>query len=88
MTALGGDRIVLYPDCDDGSQIYTYVNIHTAEHTHTHTHEINFMLLFVLFVALPCSLRDLSSPTRDGTQVLAGKASCPNHWTTREFPAC
>ena len=42
-----------------------FIDLNTHTHRDTHTYEINFMLLFVLFVALPCSLRDLSSPTRD-----------------------
>ena len=47
------------------------------------------MLLFIFyfyFLAMPCSLRDLSSPTRCWTQAPVVKAQSPNHWTTREFP--
>ena len=39
---------------------------------------------FILVV--PCSLRDLSSLTRDWTQAVAVKTLSPNHWTTRELP--
>ena len=79
MTALGGDRTVPYPDCDEALKcIHVVIFIELS----AHTHKVNFMLLFVLFLTLPCSLRDLSSPTRDRTQVPAGKASCLNHWTT------
>ena len=39
---------------------------------------------FILVV--PCSLRDLSSLTRDWTQAVAVKTLNPNHWTTRELP--
>ena len=35
---------------------------------------------------MPHALRDLSSPTKDGTRAPAVKALSPNHWTTREFP--
>ena len=35
---------------------------------------------------MPCSLWDLSSPTRDQTQAMAVKAKSINHWTTREIP--
>ena len=55
MTALGGDTFVLYPDCDDGSQIYTYVNIHRPEHTHTETHtHMKSTLCCFLFCLWPC----------------------------------
>ena len=39
-----------------------------------------------LFVFLLQNLQDLSSLTRDWTQVLAVKVPSPNHWTAREFP--
>ena len=42
---------------------------------------------FFLFLAVLCSLQDLSSPARDPAQVLAVKVPRPNHWNTREFPA-
>ena len=38
------------------------------------------------FLTTPCSLQDLSSPTRDWTQAMAVKALSFNHSTTREFP--
>ena len=61
--------------------IYTCSNIRRAEHTHARN-QLYAGFCFVLFLTLPCGLRDLSSPTRDRTQVPAGKALCPNHWTT------
>ena len=44
-----------------------------------------FIYLFIYLLAMPRSLRDLSSPTRDWTQG-HGSESGPNHWTAREFP--
>ena len=38
------------------------------------------------FLAKPCSLWDLSSPTRDQLLAPAVKVLSPNPWTTREFP--
>ena len=35
---------------------------------------------------MPCSMEDLSSPTRDQTRAPAVEAWSPNHWTAREFP--
>ena len=35
---------------------------------------------------MPHSLQDLSSPTRDWTQVITVEVLSPNHWSTREFP--
>ena len=46
----------------------------------------SFLSFFLL--AMPCSLQDLSSPTRERTQATAVKAPSPNHWTAREFPDC
>ena len=40
---------------------------------------------FFFFFSVLHGLRDLSSPTRDGTQVPAGKAPSLNHWIAREF---
>ena len=40
----------------------------------------------IFFCPCPCSLRDLSSLTRDQTWTTAGKALNPNHCTAREFP--
>ena len=45
----------------------------------------SILFLFVL-LAIPCILWDLSSLTRDQTQVPAMKAQSPNHRTSREFP--
>ena len=47
---------------------------------------LSFFLFFVFFLATPCSLWDLSSPTRDWTQAMEVKVPSPNHWTVREFP--
>ena len=41
-------------------------------------------LQIVFFLAL--RMRDLSSPTRDGTPSPAVEVQSPNHWTAREFP--
>ena len=38
------------------------------------------------FLAMPCDLWDLSSPTRDWTRDPAVKMPSPNHWTIRELP--
>ena len=43
---------------------------------------------FFFFLAVPRSLQNFSSLTRDRTRVPAVKAPSPNHWTTREFPVC
>ena len=43
-----------------------------------------FYPVFFFFLAAPCSLQDLSSPTRDWIQATAVKAPHPNHWTDRE----
>ena len=45
-----------------------------------------FFFCLLVFAALHSllALRDLSSPSRDQTL----KASCPNPWSTREFPLC
>ena len=45
-----------------------------------------FNTLF-FFLAAQHSLHDLSSPTRDQTQVSAVKLLNPKHWTTRELPS-
>ena len=45
-----------------------------------------FSFPFFNFLATLLGLRDLSSPTRDGTRARALKAPSPNHWTAREFP--
>ena len=50
---------------------------------------ISFYIPFLFsfsFLAVPRSLRDLSSPTRVWTWAWAVKALSPNHWTAREFP--
>ena len=52
---------------------------------------VNFLFCFVLifiyfFLAIPCSLWDLSYQTRGRTRALAVKAWSPSHWTAREFP--
>ena len=41
-----------------------------------------YMCVYALFLAMLCSMRDLSSPTRDGTRAPAVEAQSPNHWTT------
>ena len=38
------------------------------------------LILFLLYLATPCNLQDLSSPTRDWTQATAMKAASPNFW--------
>ena len=48
-----------------------------------------FVLILVLGgggLATPHGIRDLSSPTRDGTCAAAVEAQSPNHWTAKEFP--
>ena len=44
------------------------------------------IFFFFFFLAKPCSLWDLSSPTRDQLLAPAVKVLSPNPWTTREFP--
>ena len=46
---------------------------------------IFFYFLF-LFLAIPRSLRDLSSLTRTEPRATAVKVPSPNHWTARELP--
>ena len=46
-----------------------------------------WLVSFGGFMAAQSSLQDLSSPTRDQTRAMAGKAQSPNHWTAREFPS-
>ena len=43
---------------------------------------------YIYFLAVPCSLRDLISPTRDQTYALGIESaeSVNNHWTAREVP--
>ena len=42
---------------------------------------------FFFFLAVPCSMQNLSSLIRDQTHVLPTvEAWSPNHWTTRGFP--
>ena len=45
----------------------------------------HILYVILLFLAMPCGLRDLSFLTRDQSQATAVKAPSPNHWTTREF---
>ena len=45
----------------------------------------NDILWLFFFLAVPCGLQGLSSPTRDWTWALAVEAPSSNHWTTREF---
>ena len=47
----------------------------------------SLFLSFFFNLATSHSLWELSSLTRDQAQAPAKKASSPNHWTTREFPA-
>ena len=49
-------------------------------------YSFSFLSFFLVFLAMPHSLRDLNSPTRDWTLALAVKVLSPNHWTSREFP--
>ena len=42
---------------------------------------------FIFFLAEPCGMRDLSSPTRNGTHAPAGEAGGLNHWTARVVPS-
>ena len=43
------------------------------------------LTFFLIFLAMPHSLWDLSFTTRDWTWALALKVQSPNHWTSREF---
>ena len=62
-----------------------WANEHTR--THTHTYPISFcIILLLLLLALPCSLQNLSSLTRDWTCAPAVEAWSPNHWTASECP--
>ena len=45
-----------------------------------------FVLFCFVFLAVSCSLWDLSSPIRDQTHTMAVKTWSPDHWTTRGFP--
>ena len=45
-----------------------------------------FIICIYLFLAVPLSLWDLSSLTRNWTKSTAVKVPSPNQWTTREFP--
>ena len=51
-----------------------------------------YVFLFILnlsfFLATPCGMWNLSSPTRDGTCVPCNGRRVLNHWTTREVSAC
>ena len=47
--------------------------------------EMRFFLLF-FFLAMPCSMRDLSSWPGIEPVSLAVEARSPNHWTAREVP--
>ena len=47
---------------------------------------INLIWDFCFVLAMPNSLQDLSSPTRDWTWALAVKTLSPNHGAAREFP--
>ena len=49
---------------------------------------LTLLSLFFFFLAAPCSLWDLSSPTRDWTGPWTVKAWSPNYWTAREAPSC
>ena len=53
-----------------------------------HWYWVHFFLSFL--PSFPCSLWDLSFPTRDWSQALAvGWTQLnPNNWTSREFPRC
>ena len=51
-----------------------------------HTFSLSLFTFYYYFLIWPYSLQDLSSLTRDWTQVPAMKAPSPIHWTTREFP--
>ena len=42
-------------------------------------------LFFVVFLAMPCGLQNLSSPTRGEPRPLAMKVESPNHRFTRAF---
>ena len=53
-------------------------NQSTTRHLKTST-EYFFSFFFFFFLAAPCSLWDLSSPTRDWTQAEAVKSQNPNH---------
>ena len=43
---------------------------------------------FIYFLTLQCSMRDLSSLTRDRTHILCKETKILNHWTTGKSPSC
>lgn len=49
MTALGGDRTVPYPDCDEALKS---IHVVTFIELSAHMHKVNFMLLFVFDPAM------------------------------------
>ena len=49
MTALGGDRTVPYPDCDE---VLKSIHVVTFIELSAHMHKVNFMLLFVFDPAM------------------------------------
>ena len=48
-------------------------------------YSMSTICLFVIFFFLPCSLWDISSPSRDWTWATAVKLLSPNCWNAREF---
>ena len=61
-------------------KIYTYI--------HTHTHIYFKIFLLFIFLAVPCSMLDLSSPPTPGIEPVlpAVEMQNLNHWTSREVP--
>ena len=63
-----------------------YSLCHLFSETPDRSSHLKKKINLLFFLAIPCVLWDLSSPTRDRTRALALKALSPNHWTDREFP--
>ena len=45
-----------------------------------------YFIIIIIILAIPHSMQDLSSPTRDLTRTAAVEAWNLNHWTIREVP--
>ena len=57
-----------------------------VSHSYLTFPDVSFTVFF-FFLSRPCSLRDLSSLTKDWTWAPTVKAPSPNHWIIREFQA-
>ena len=89
----------MFPEYVPGSHLQAFVWPLSSAWS-SHLLYVHFLLIFLsyhifnetcsdysfFFLAAPCSLWDLSFPSRDQTQAPAVKVQSPNHWTTREFP--